>query len=298
MKSDVPVDSRRAGAPDRLWRWGRRIRDWLQARRAWAPFEPMVLWAGPRLIHPPAVETVASLPGGLQLTLPPGLPAAQSYVESGYESELTSWFLTTVQPGWTVVDGGANVGYYSLLLSHRVGPSGRVLAFEPDPTNFEYLLRNLKANHCENVRAFRVALSDRVGTAAFVKDRYRAEGHLVAASARASGTLTVDTQRLDEFLERQRVSSVQLMKLDLEGGEVQALRGMATLRRTSPDVRLILEYNPRALRRAGFGPSDLFETLHSLGFTKARSIEVRGPEIRLDASPDVAGFSQNLEVWA
>jgi FkbM family methyltransferase len=291
------VNTGETGARAQLWRFGRRTRDWLVAKHAWAPFEPLVLWVSPRLIRPIPGETVVTLPGGFLLRLPPRFPSAVAYLEGTYEPRLTEWLLRTVQPGWTVVDGGANVGYYTLLLSQCVGPSGQVFAFEPDPKNFEYLLGNLRANRCTNVQVLQAALSDRAGTSAFATDRFRAEGHLVTSSRPPAGTIEVKMIRLDEFLAEHAVPSVHLVKLDVEGGEVRVLRGMSGVAAASPQLRLVVECNPWALRRMGFSTNDLLAAVHALGFTKARSLDGPAAEISLERGARVDGPSQNLLVW-
>jgi FkbM family methyltransferase len=235
--------------------------------------------------------------GDLRMTLPPGFPPAQSYQDGDYEPQLTAWFIRTVRPGWTIVDAGANIGYYTLLASRAVGPSGRVFAFEPDPTNFEYLLRNIELNQCRNVHPLRLALSDHAGIFSFRRDRFRAEGHLVEGIPTGQDMISVESVRLDSFLEKQHVTVVHLMKFDIEGGEPAALRGVTRIAAGSPGLRLVIEYNRRALMRAGSHESELFAALRTLGFTRARSLEVPGREIRVDLPVKLAGPTQNLEVW-
>ncbi len=292
----VALDRRDPSPRDRLWRAGIRARNWLAAKNAWAPFEPLVLWAGPRLLPSSSTESVAELPGGLRLVLPPGFPAALSYRERTYEPALTAWFLRTARTGWTIVDGGANIGYYSLLSSRQVGARGRVFAFEPDPVNLDFLRRNLDSNRCDNVRAVGCALSSETGRVAFARDRFRAEGHIDRAK-RDPAALSVDAVRLDDFLRAEGVDRVDLVKLDTEGGEVEALKGMETVARTSPELRVVLECNPRALRRGGHSVEDLFDVARSLGLARVRSVEHPSRELSLARPQDVAGFTQNLEFW-
>jgi FkbM family methyltransferase len=284
------------GFREDAWRFARRVREWLRARGAWAPFEPFALWLAPRVLPPPAHETTANIGQGLRLVLPPRFPPAQSYQDRDYEPHLTQWFERTLQPGWVVVDGGANVGYYSVLASRAVGASGRVFAFEADPTNFGYLVRNLELNHCSNVHPICRALSDRAGTFSFQRHRYRAEGHLTEGEKPGPGTITVEACRLDDFLASQGVSSVHAMKLDIEGGEPAALRGAAQTIARSPELRVVVEYNRRALSRGGRNESEFFATLLRLGFTRARSLEVPGPLIRIERPVGLTGPSQNLEL--
>lgn len=286
-----------SGPRGEAWRLARKTRDWLAQRRAWAPFEPLGLWLGPRVLPGTARETMATIPGALSMVLPPDFPPAQSYHEGSYEPELTQWFLRTIRPGWTVVDAGANVGYYTLLASLAVGATGRVFAFEPDPANFEYLQRNLKMNNCTNVHAEQIALSDSSGLFPFRRDRFRAEGHLVEKLRSSRGTIPVESVPLDEFFERHGLPAIQVIKLDIEGGEPKALLGAAGTVSRSPELHVVLERNPRALRRSGTRESDLRSILLSLGFRRGRWVEGSEPMFPLDAYARFAGHTQNLEVW-
>src|SRR5262245_2134996 len=79
----------------------------------------------------------------------------------GYEPEETAFIEAALAPGMTFLDLGANVGYFTCLAARKVGPAGRVWAFEPDPRNFRLLVRSVKANGLSNVTAVRAAASDR-----------------------------------------------------------------------------------------------------------------------------------------
>ena len=70
----------------------------------------------------------------------------------------------TVKEGWTVIDIGANIGYYTLLLSKLVGKNGKVIAFEPDKDSISMLKKNIKHNNCRNVQIVPMAVSDHSGS--------------------------------------------------------------------------------------------------------------------------------------
>jgi FkbM family methyltransferase len=112
----------------------------------------------------------------------------------------------------TAFDVGANVGYFTLLLSMAVGPAGHVFAFEPDPTNFAFLQSHLSLNRCTNVSAIEAAASNRTGEAQF--ECARSMGHVSP-----TGRTTVRTIRLDEF------PTPDIIKMDIEGGEFDAIPG-------------------------------------------------------------------------
>jgi protein-L-isoaspartate O-methyltransferase len=79
-------------------------------------------------------------------------PSARAYRDGLFEPEVTALLRQELQEGWTVLDAGANTGYYTPTAARAVGATGRVLAFEPEPSNFAYLCRNLARNGLKNVR--------------------------------------------------------------------------------------------------------------------------------------------------
>jgi FkbM family methyltransferase len=133
----------------------------------------------------------------------------------------------------TVVDVGANIGYFTLLASTLVGPAGRVVAIEPNSENCRLLLMSVELNQAANVELLPVALDNRRGWSHFTT-HIGANGGLIDGSAKnlASGYgVIVPTFRLDELLD----GPVHLIKLDLEGGEGRAVEGA---------TRLISEFRP------------------------------------------------------
>jgi FkbM family methyltransferase len=125
-----------------------------------------------------------------------------------------------IAPGMTVYDIGANVGFYTLLASVLVGPTGKVHAFEPVPRNFELLQKHARINGVENVVANRVAVASDSGLRAFsVADDY-AMGHLTD-----QGDSWVQTVTLDGYLRDVKSPAPAVVKIDVEGAEAEVLRG-------------------------------------------------------------------------
>ncbi len=140
----------------------------------------------------------------------------------------------TVKPGTVVFDIGANVGYYTLLGSLLVGPTGRVIAFEPVQRNLELLRRHLELNRVTNVDVIGKAVSDREGLASFVDGPNRSMGHLAE-----SGGYSIQTVAIDSLVSRGEIPPPDFVKIDVEGVEFLALRGAArTLERARPVIAL------------------------------------------------------------
>ena len=132
--------------------------------------------------------------------------------------------------GAIVIDGGANFGTFSVFASHLVEDSGRVVAVEPYPSSFNLLVRNISANSCNNVKPVNVALSNSKGTRELmIYERTGANSFFVVSDPsirqKAKRKLTVRTSTIDAVTEDLRLDRVDLIKLDLEGAELEALNG-------------------------------------------------------------------------
>jgi FkbM family methyltransferase len=196
-------------------------------------------------------------------------------LEHRYEPEERSWLLEQTKPGDVVVDLGANIGFFTVLLARRVGPHGRVLAYEPLGSNADLIARSVEENHlAEVVTLRRVAVGDRacdLDLAAVPEDRASNSGgaFLLAPGAQAPPghrTTRVPVVALDQ---EEMPGRVALLKIDVEGAEPQVLRGARRLlERDRP--RVLAEVNPNALRRAGVGPSDAIAFMQDLGYDAHR----------------------------
>ena len=141
-----------------------------------------------------------------------------------YEADKQRLFARTVQPGSTVFDIGAHVGFYSLLASSRVGPAGRVFAFEPMPRNLASLREHLRINGVTNVTVIEKAVADAAGVAAFTAAGSSQEGHLLPG-----GELRIETVALDDLIARDQLPVPDLLKIDVEGAEMRVLGGAKNL---------------------------------------------------------------------
>ncbi len=138
----------------------------------------------------------------------------------GYEPHVASHFCSLLREGTKVADVGASLGYYTLLAAKRVGKSGEVLAFEPNPFRFKYLLRAVQINGWENVTAYKLFVSD--------------------FDSPEKNTVT-----LDSII----AGGADVVKIDVEGMELQVLRGMKRL--LSRGIRVICEVHPKQLPSGG-----------------------------------------------
>ena len=155
-----------------------------------------------------------------------------------YEPEQTALFLRHVGPGGVLLDVGAHVGFYTMLGSRLVGPSGEVWAFEPDPTNVRYLREHVLVNRAGNVHVEQTAVADTEGAARFGGGSGSGTGRLTGG-----GYLEVQTVTLDAFCDRERITPTA-MKIDVEGAEVGVLEGGASMLERARPVIFLSTHGP------------------------------------------------------
>jgi FkbM family methyltransferase len=181
-------------------------------------------------------------------------------------------------PGMTVIDAGANIGQYAMLASAKVGPRGRVHCFEPHPGVYEVLRRNLDRAGCANVVARPLALADAPGR----RDLYlHPIGNVGATSLRPLDAgqpghrVRVRTTTLDAYVRSRRLGRVDLVKIDVEGAELELLDGAARTLDASPEIVLVVELMQENARRFGHSVEDIEARLRGLGF-RLFSAELHG----------------------
>ncbi len=190
-----------------------------------------------------------------------------------YEPAETKFVASHLSPGMTFIDIGANSGYYSLLAAQLVSQQGRVFAFEPYPSNVEILKTNIAANGLENVVVEELAISSRTGEANLYLSSINEGDHRIYEgrdddfynAGRERLAIGVRTTTLDRYLEG-FASSVDFIKLDIQGAEYEALEGMTKTLTANRDVVLMCEYWPHGLRRCGSDPTTLLSDMEELGF--------------------------------
>lgn len=193
------------------------------------------------------------------------------YWYGAYEPAESALLEKLAQPGMTVIDVGANIGYHTLLLSRRVGAAGKVVAVEPVPGNLRLLEENVARNAGDgNVVTLPYALTDRAGEVTLSLDAHNAGMHRLASVEASGGStrVTVSATTLDALATELGLAP-DLIKMDVEGAEGRVLAGAAeTLARDH--LMLLMELNPEALSALGTPPRQLLADLAGHGFTAYR----------------------------
>ena len=178
-----------------------------------------------------------------------------------------------VFPGSTVLDVGANLGFYTCLFAQRVGNAGRVIAVEPTPRVFQSLQENIALNNLQHrVESLRLALSDKIGVA---RMNIFSEGNEVYNSMGVTKTwqaeapkesIKVDTSTMDELLRDVSDKTFCFVKIDVEGFQHQVLQGGVNRLRELENIALMVEMNDMASHQCGTSTGGSVKLLESCGF--------------------------------
>lgn len=197
-----------------------------------------------------------------------------------YEKDTTALFKRIVKPRMTVIDIGAHIGYYSRIFSKLAGRNGAVFAFEPDPDNYKLL--NINSKKLKNIKIFNEALSDKVGEIAFYKSN-NTGCHSIVTQNSIKEIIKVPTETLDEFTAKNKIQKIDLIKIDVEGGEPVVFAGCKNIFRQN-FLMIVMEFTPDNFQRLGISPVSFLNNLQKeYGFALYR-IEEKGEikNIRVD----------------
>jgi FkbM family methyltransferase len=238
------------------------------------------------LIQRMATRLLLPVSGGFRISVDTSEAMGRVLVATGvWEPHVTAVFKRLLLPGDVCVDVGANTGYFTLLAAKLVGPTGRVYALEPAPDTFAALLANLDLNGCSNAIPLQVAAGDAQGEVLFddqprgmgIRSRVRPEG-----TDGGSGTMVrVPVRDIPSLLDDEAIDRLRLVKIDVEGYEVEVLRGLETLFDTGARPAVLIEIHLEVVRPA-------LELLVRL----SRSHELSLYDLRVGQAPvDVSGHS-------
>jgi len=194
---------------------------------------------------------------------------SHSILREDFEDPEWRFVARYLAPGMTVLDIGAHHGFYSLLASVKVGPAGRVVAFEPSPREREKLLRNLAVNGYTNVRVEECALADAAG-----------QQELIVVGGINTGCnslrrpdvkeptspVAVQVETLDSYLAAHPLPPIDFIKLDAEGAELAILKGSQKLLQQRPRPVIQCELEEIRTRPWGYHPREVMVLLGTMKF--------------------------------
>lgn len=205
---------------------------------------------------------------GVALLVPLGL--ARAFVERRFDPLTVARLGRVVRPGMTVLDIGAHVGFYTLLLARLAAPGGRVVAVEPAPGNLDLLRRNIAPGPPVPIEVLPVAAgaedrdrSLRLGTSSDTHSFYE---HPLAGRTQ---TALVAQRRLDRLLP----APPDFVKVDVEGAELEALAGLEGVMTPDSPRAILVEVNPACLAAAGTSARALVDWLDRHGFAELELLD-------------------------
>lgn len=202
---------------------------------------------------------------GMHVYLNPDDRVITPMVLSGiYEPAEFSLLEKVVQPGDAILDIGANIGLHTLVMSRIAGEAGHVVSFEPEVVNQRYLKRNLARNGFRNVTVVGKAVCDTSGPKTFFINPLNTGDHRLHGDGSHSHSVTVDAVSIDDYLGADK--RVDLIKMDIQGGEADALRGMAATLDANPALCMMFEFWPYGLHLAGRRVEDVLGFIHDRRF--------------------------------
>jgi FkbM family methyltransferase len=191
-------------------------------------------------------------------------------VEERFEPEVRKTIRNAVKPGMTVLDIGANLGYYSLEMAWLVGPTGRVFAFEPQPLMVSELKANVEMNGLRNVTICAVALSNESGEAPFFLPVVGDEGmgsFQNNGRTTVSGVTTVPCSTLDGLQATLGIDTVDFIKMDVEGAELQVVEGALGIFAGPHQPAVVFEAHEANCAPFGYCVFDLLRRFDRMGYT-------------------------------
>lgn len=173
-------------------------------------------------------------------------------------------FKSLLKPGMTVVDIGANLGRYTLTAAKAVGMTGQVYAFEPDEENFSLLKRAVEASGYKNVLLYENAVSNDSGRGVLFFCEEHRGNHRIFDDGTDRKRVEIQTVALDYLFPPGK--KIDLIKMDIEGAEATAQKGMKRILSENPDIKIMSEFCPYGLLKSGSDPREFLKSWIDLGF--------------------------------
>lgn len=184
-----------------------------------------------------------------------------------WEPALTRWIHDTLAPGDGFVDVGANIGYFSVVAGEKIGPEGSVVAIDPSHSVVSKLRANIALNRLTNVRVVRAAASAAEQRVAFYQAPWNDAESSTAPLSGLEKAADVPAMPLAELLTPAELRSCRVIKIDVEGAEVDVVAGlMPALDRLRPDAEIVIEVHPHLLAQQEKSVSDIVDLLAPAGF--------------------------------
>ena len=180
----------------------------------------------------------------------------------GFES---NYILSKIEPGWTVIDIGANIGFYTVQFSKKVGKYGKVFAVEPSLNNVYLLKKNILVNRLKNVSIIEKAISSKTGDGKLYLSKGHSGDHRIYNTMNKRKYIPIQTITIDYLTKNEK--QVDLIKMDIQGAEYLSIPGMSTTLKRFPNVKIVSEFSPKLLTESGGSPDQFLDFFLNEGFS-------------------------------
>jgi FkbM family methyltransferase len=195
--------------------------------------------------------------------------------QQSYEPEVSDLILRAVEPKDVVIDVGANIGYFTVMMGMLVGENGRVLSFEPGSNTLDRLKNNIKINDLRNITLIEQPVTDTIGETSFYINSDNSGGNSIwnpgnmeanKLSRENPQLQTLQTTTIDDEIERLELPPPRLIKVDVEGAEQKVLKGAHRLLRSHSVPYIIAELHEQGLQELGSSAAAFRKQMFDYGY--------------------------------
>jgi len=187
-----------------------------------------------------------------------------------YEDDVKKIFLSKIKEGDIVIDVGANIGYFSLLAAKKIGSKGKIFAIEPMKQANNWLKKNLKLNDFKNVEVLEVAIGDKQGTMKMYKKSESSEMIILDPTISKTDLIMcgeINIKTIDNIISQKKIKKVNLLKIDVEGFEYEALLGCKESFKSNKIENIICEIHTTYLKNREIDEQDIYSFIQENNFS-------------------------------